>query len=524
MCRAVAIVVCLCLFSGMVDHRAEADDPVVLSRQLDQLVKRGCVADGLTPLESCHDSEFLRRVWLDLAGRIPPLTEVVKLASGTKLNRQEVVLRLLKSSDFSRHWGRVWTEYLTERRPFETEGYDGRRLQQFLTESFHENRPYDEVVRDLLTGEGTSDTSGAVNFLLRYDAEPVPLAGAVSRKFLGLSLHCAECHDHPHARWKQMEFWGLAAHFARLRKMTPTNPGNGEMFFAVIERPRGELLVADKLAKPNVPGEPTQKTVFPQLPGLPRTDAKKPRRGVLVEWLVNSENPYLSRHLVNLVWERLIGEKLVSNLDQWPLQTQTTESELLNLLAEDCILHHWDVQRLVQIIAMSETYHRSSHEEPSSKPPTDSRQKERELTHWSRARIRPLSADQLHLSIAQAFAYHHDEEDHRIAESTGEDFTQDIPANNLGTTPFTLGRAISLYNSDYIRGAAELGVQAAIRLYGPSAGVEQIERLFMLLLSRLPTTEELELFQDLASENEPQEGLNDVVWVLLNSTEFVTNH
>ena len=142
MCRAVAIVVCLCLFSGMVDHRAEADDPVVLSRQLDQLVKRGCVADGLTPLESCHDSEFLRRVWLDLAGRIPPLTEVVKLASGTKLNRQEVVLRLLKSSDFSRHWGRVWTEYLTERRPFETEGYDGRRLQQFLTESFHENRPY----------------------------------------------------------------------------------------------------------------------------------------------------------------------------------------------------------------------------------------------------------------------------------------------------------------------------------------------------------------------------------------------
>ena len=144
--------------------------------------------------------------------------------------------------------------------------------------------------------------------------------------------------------------------------------------------------------------------------------------------------------------------------------------------------------------------------------------------HWGRARIRPLSADQLHLSLGQAFGYHYDENDHRLAVATGEEFTQDIPVNNLGATPLTLARTLSLYNSEYARGAVELGSEAAIRLYGPTVGAEHVERLFMSLLSRRPSTDELEFFQDLGGESDPREGLQDIVWVLLNSTEFITNH
>lgn len=512
------------VFVGSACHSADLSGISAVSGRIDQLVEQGCAYDDITPLGTCTDGEF-SRVWLDLAGRTPPLADVKKGLSG--LDRPEAVVRLLKSPEFARHWGRLWTEYLTDRRPFVTEGYDGRRLLQFMTEAFRDNQPYAELVSELILGEGTSDVSGSVNFLLRYNAEPVPLAGAVSQKFLGLSMQCAECHDHPLALEAE-RILGTGRSFARLRKMNPTNPEDGESFFVVIERPRGELSMIDKRAKPDENGDQPKKTIFPQLPGSPRTDAAKQRRNVVVEWLTSPENPYLSRHLTNLVWEKLLGARLIPNLDQWPPEASTTNTEILNLLAEDVSQHNWDTQRLIQAIVLSKSYQRSSHSDGVSDPTidakTDSPRHERERSHWSRARIRPLSADQLHLSIGQALGYHHDENDYRLAEATGEEFTQDIPENNLGSLPSTLGRALSLYNSDYVRGAAEFGSETAIRLYGPAASAEHIDRFCLALLSRPPTTEELEFFQDLGSEGDARAGLQDIIWVLLNSSEFVTNH
>ena len=513
-----------CLVFGSACLAVDTSETTFVIAQIDQVVKAGCTNERVTLLNTCSDAEFVRRVWLDLAGRTPPLVEVKAVVGGSSLNRGEVVQRLLKSPEFARNWGRLWAEYLTDRRPFETDGYDGPRLLQFLTEAFRENQSYAELVSDLILGEGTSDVNGSVNFLLRFNAEPGPLTGAVSQKFLGLSLQCAECHDHPHARWKQQDFWGLAAHFARLRKMTPTQPEEGESFFVVIERPAGELRVEDKRAKPDENGAAPTRTVYPQLPGLPRSNVSKQRRAVLVEWLTQPSNPYLSRHLVNSVWERLLGEGLVQNLDHWPPTTGNTNSELLNLLADDFTSHNWNIQRLIQTIVLSETYQRSSSTAEQGGATVDALQKEQQLSHWGRARIRPLSADQLHLSLGQAFGYHYDENDYRLAVATGEEFTQDIPVNNLGASSLTLGRTLSLYNSEYVRGAVELGSEAAIRLYGPTVGTEHVERLFMSLLSRSPSTDELEFFQDLGGEADPREGLQDIVWVLLNSTEFITNH
>lgn len=506
-------------------HSADRHDPASatsVSQEIDRLVEQGCLSERIDRIGPCSDREFLRRVWLDLAGRTPPLAEVK--ASQNGIDRTQIVQRLLKSEEYARHWGRVWTEYLTDRRPFETEGYDGRRLLQFLTDFFRENRPYSELVSDLILGEGTSDVSGSANFLLRYNAEPIPLAGAVSQKFLGLSMQCAECHDHPHAPWKQKDFWGLAAHFARLRKMTPTNPEDGESFFVVIERPRGELVMVDKRAQPNEAGQHPRKTIFPQLPASPRSDAARQRRDVLVEWLTKPDNQYLSRHLANIVWERLLGDKLVQNLDHWPAESSTTNKELLNLLADDLTQHEWNFSRLIQIITLSHTYQRGCYSQNEPRETVDAKLVEQQVSNWARGRIRPLSADQLHLSIGQALGYHHDENDHRLAESTGEEFTQDIPKNNLGSLSFSLQRSLALYNSDYVRGAAELGAEAVVRLYGNASGAEHIERLFLSLLSRPPTAEELEFFQDLGGEGEPREGLQDVLWVLLNSSEFLTNH
>ncbi|MDX1970699.1 MAG: DUF1549 domain-containing protein, partial [Planctomycetaceae bacterium] len=393
--------------------------PALVSRQIDELAQAACQTAGVTVLAPCSDQEFLRRVWLDLAGRTPPLNAFTQRQGNGTLDRAAVIGELLKSPEFGKHWGRLWTEFLTDRRPFDTQEYDARRLQHYLTESFAKNLPYNQLIAELMGGVGTSDSSGPVNFLLRYNVEPAALAGAVSQKLLGVTLQCAECHDHPHAAWKQKDFWGLAAHFARLRKMTPTNPQEGEAFSVVIERPRGELSIPDKQSTPTDEGRYARKTVFPQLPGAPRDAGSKPRRDLLVHWMTAPENPYLSRNFVNVVWERLIGTRLVINLDEEPSATTSTAASILDLLAADFSAQKFDTQRLIQTILLSDTYQRSSIEaSPPASTTEDLRRAEEQMLHWARARIRPLSADQLHLSIAQAFGYHFDESDFRLAEAT----------------------------------------------------------------------------------------------------------
>jgi hypothetical protein len=540
-----------------------------LSRRIDERVAKACAADGIKPAPVCDDATFLRRVWLDLAGRVPPLEETRRLFPGdeavgepVKLDRAAVVDGLLKSKEFAGYWGSMWVEYLTDRRPYDTQEYDGRLLLRSLRDAFAANTPYDKLAADLLQGDGASDTSGSANFLLRYAAEPGPLAGAVGRKFLGLTIQCAECHNHPHASWTKDDFWGLAAYFGRLRRMNPNNPQEGENFVIVVERPRGELLLVDKQAKANDDGEYPMRTVFPRLPGTTRTDTSKHRRAALIEWVTSPDNPYFARHGANEVWFRLTGDRLVDTLDKLPKEDGSLAAGLLEDLRASFVASSFDTHALIRGIVLSDTYQRGTLEPtaaPSASPvlakappakvssrietakadtakkdapkPSDaeavaakSASPPSEAFRLSRASVRPLSADQLHLSLASATGYHLDDNDHRLAMATGEEFTYDQPVNSFSDTPSSLRRSLALFNSDHVRGATDVLAETTLRVHGPSAGAEHIRRLFVALLTRDPRPDELEAFLALAGGDSPKVGLEDVVWVIVNSAEFGSNH
>ncbi len=564
-----------------------------LSRRIDERVAKACAAEGIEPATVCDDATFLRRVWLDLAGRVPPLEETRRLfpvddaaAVPVKLDRAAVVDGLLKSKEFAGYWGSMWVEYLTDRRPYDTQEYDGRLLLRSLRDAFAVNMPYDKLVADLIQGDGASDTSGSANFLLRYDAEPGPLAGAVGRKFLGLSIQCAECHNHPHASWTKDDFWGLAAYFGRLRRMNPNNPQEGENFVIVVERPRGELLLVDKQAKANDDGQYPMRTVFPRLPGTTRTDTSRHRRAALIEWVTSPDNPYFARHGANEIWFRLTGSRLVDTLDKLPKEDGSLAAGLLEDLRGSFVASQFDTQALIRGIVLSDTYQRGTPEPPSTpsaapalakaspakvpakietakadtaksgnkpesaktepaktesvkpdavrkdapKPAdgetlaTKSASPPSEAFRWSRASVRPLSADQLHLSLASASGYHLDDNDHRLAMATGEEFTYDQPVNSFSDTPSSLRRSLALFNSDHVRGATDVLAETTLRVHGPSAGAEHIRRLFVALLTRVPRPDELEAFLALAGGDSPKAGLEDVVWVIVNSAEFGSNH
>jgi hypothetical protein len=575
-------------FVGQAPATRAAPELPAAALKIDERIATACAAEKITPAAVVDDATFLRRAWLDLAGRVPPLTEVQKLSAEKPLDRAATIDGLLGSREFASYWALLWTEYLTDRRPFDQDGYNGRTLLRSLSTAFARNQPYNELVADLLHGEGDSDVSGPANFLMRYGPEASPMAGAVGQKFLGLTIQCAECHNHPHAGWTQGDFWGLAAYFARLRKMNPAEQIEGmDDFSIVVERSRGELLLVDKKAKANENGEYPMRTVFPKLPGMTTTDMSKSRRAALVTWATSAENPYFARHAVNQVWFRLMGAKLVDTLDKLPVSEQGLSATLLNDLQTAFVDSRFDLRELIRSIMLSDAYQRSSVatmptpsgdtvakapikypvtkqaaasepgakkpagekssgekpggekstggkpaaekavEKPAAKPAESAPAPTRadpQLALFARAMIRPLSADQLHLSLGSSLGFYYDDNDHRLAVATGEEFTYDVPGQSFSDVPASLRRSLALFNSDHVRGAAEVAAESTLRVFGNAAGAEHIERLFEMLLVRKPTPEELELLLELAGGDSPKTGLEDVAWVLLNSAEFNTNH
>jgi hypothetical protein len=505
------------------------------SQQLDAALVQFYQANGISPAAAADDATFLRRLWLDAAGRTPPVAEVRKFLASKQADKRDVLIdELLESQHAANHFGRLWTEFLTDRRPFEQPEYNGRIVQNYLRDAWLAKKSYRTVVSELLAGEGGSDTSGPANFLLRYSAQPTPLAGAVSKKFLGLTMQCAECHDHPFAAWKRTEFWGLAAHFGRLRRMQPVEVPAGDQeqqaFVLVVERGTGELRIPDQEAKPDENGNRPYKAVYPQLPGqadaaVVDSPATTSRRQPLIDWVTADDNPYFAKHYVNRTWERLLGAPLVASFERPPPGDKVSafKAELLELLAKDFVASGYDLAQPLRTILKSQAYQRdAASSKESAATSTVSESQHRELL--ARYPVRPLSADETFLAMAQATGYKGDFSDSEVSALAREDFGYDQATNAFSTQPLSVQRGLSLLNSDHVRGACDMAAAATQRMFGTTPGPKHIEWLFLAAYGRPPRAKEVEAMLKLAGEEDAAAGLHDVAWTLLNSAEFNTNH
>ena len=507
--------------------------PLPTSEQLDAKLAAFYQSANLAVAPAADDATFYRRLWLDVTGRTPPVADVRKfLASGESDKRAAAVDALLDSPHAANHFGRWWAEYLTDRRPFEQPEYNGRLVQNYLRDAWTEKRNYRDVVAELLAGEGGSDTSGPANFLLRYSAQPAPLAGAVSKKFLGVTLQCAECHDHPFAQWKQTEFWGLAAYFARLRRMQPVEVPVGEQdqtaFVLVVERGQGELRIPDTSIPLDKDGNRPLKAVYPQLPGSKEAalvgTAGGGRRQPLIAWITAEDNPYFARHYVNRTWERLFGAPLVVSFELPPAgdKASALKGELLELLAQDFAASGYDLKQPLRTILNSQAWQRSAAPVAGDAAAAQSETLSREVL--ARYPVRSLSADETFLSIAQATGFRGDFSDAEISQLTREDFGYDQPTPVFSAQPFSVQRGLSLLNSDHVRGACDMAATATQRMFGNTPGPRHIEWLVLSAYGRPPAAKEVEALLKLAAAEDAAAGLHDVAWTLFNSAEFNTNH
>ncbi|MGE0756754.1 MAG: DUF1549 domain-containing protein, partial [Pirellulaceae bacterium] len=376
-CRTTCHVVCLlCLAQGLQPQRAAADETAApLNRQIDEFIAQRLVELKLIPASVSSDAEFLRRVSLDLTGVIPTADLARKfLDDATPDKRQRLIDRLLTSSDHAIHAARVLDVMLIERRIPTITSYDvpAAKWRLYLTEAVAENRPWDQVVRDILSSDGTDERHAAgVKFFLVRDVSAHQLTRDVGRLFLGIDLQCAQCHDDPRIdSYRQADYYGIYAFLQRVTAFRDNDKNLslvGESaigkatFVSVFTAQSGET-------NPRLPGgvmipDPEWEKGNEYLVKPGPKDRGVPaysRRLKLAELLPRAETQGFSRNMVNRLWAMLMGRGLVHPLDLHHETNPPSHPELLDHLERWFIEHQFDLKALLREMLLSQTYQRSS--------------------------------------------------------------------------------------------------------------------------------------------------------------------
>ena len=502
-------------------------DESVLAK-VDQTLATLWQDQNIRPVAPASEVELLRRVYLDLAGRTPTVTEVRHYLKDTDVNRYpKLVAKLLASADHASHLATTWRTILIP------EGVDltvfgGREaFDRWLAERLEAGDAYDSIVRKLLLAEGRLSTSGPLLFYSAAKLDPDRLAAQTSRVFLGIRLECAQCHDHPFEPWKQTDFWSYAAFFARISR-PQAELATVSTVMQVRDVDHGDVTLPEstQAVPPRLLGESAIKMEL---------DPTAVRRQQLADWLTSPENPYFARATVNRLWSLLFGRGIVDPVDDFGNKNPPISPELLDTLASQLIESKFNLRRVLSTIALSRAYRLSS--AASANNNVDESQKR--LRHFAQMELKSLTAPQLYDCITVA----------TLLQQTGASTNMAFQLNRFGNTSraefiqqfaspvdnrieFMAGipQALTLMNGGLIDSATGMATSGLLKsLEAPFFTNDQrVEVLFLATLSRQPTDSEWTMLRDAVPTNaslaDRNEALADILWALLNSAEFTLNH
>lgn len=519
---------------------ATADELPSAGLSIEQVVDRCLDArlkdEGVTPAGPADDANLIRRLTLDLAGRIPTVDEVRGYVASTATDKRvRLVDRLLAAPSFARHQATA----------FDTMLMSGTRgsVRTYLLTAFAENRPWDRIYRELMLPDA-KDAKGksAAEFLRSRVRDLDKLTAEVSSIFFGVNVSCARCHDHPLVRdWKQDHFYGMKSFFSRTYesggrlaerefglvkfKTTKGVERQARMMFLT-----GKAIETDTLK--DVPGKkgkikPERRWATKDQP--PPPPPKFSARAQLVKLsLEPGQRDFFARSIVNRVWHRLFGYGLVMPLDQMHSENPPSHPDLLEWLARDTVAHGYDLRRLVRGLVLSRAYSRDSRWQKGATPAP---------SLFAVARVRPLTPMQLAVSLRLAVA------DPKTLAATlppaeSEKRLQGLESSAAGWTRFFeqpgddfqvgVGEALFFSNADRIQ--KELLSEGGDRLLGRLKQMknadEAIDLAVRTVLSRSPRDEDRKLLGEYLNRrvDRPAEAHRQMVWALLSSAEFRFNY
>jgi hypothetical protein len=499
--------------------RAETEklSALALATRIDEHLAARWKARKVTPAPRADDAELVRRLTLDLTGRIPDILAARDFADNPAKDKVgKLIDKLLADDRYATHFSNVWRSWFLPDSNDPQVMYLVPAFETWLRQQFKNKAAYNTMATAIITGQ-TAGARGADAFYQANQFKAESLASATSRLFLGVKLECAQCHNHPFAKWQRKQFWEFAAFFSGINNRSGLRFGTG-IPQATTTEGTGEI---------KIPG--TDKTVKARF-----LDGKMPKwkgdtRATLADWITTADNPYFARAAVNRYWEYLMGIGLVEPVDEESADNPASHPELLTLLAKQFAANNFDLGYLIRAITLSQAYQLSSKQTHPSQG--DSRL-------FARRKVRGLSPEQLFDSLALATGQK-DEEPVNPAFFRGvnpasprADFLRRFPGQAKRTEQqVSILQALYLMNGKIVADATSLEHNKNLAIIAQATTVRtsrRIEQLFLITLARKPTAAETARLVKYVDEGGPSKdsalALCDVFWVLLNSSEFCVNH
>lgn len=495
------------------------------SGQLDALLDR---ERGPVTTQPAPEDQWVRRVYLDVIGELPAPADIKEYLSDPAPDKKaRLIDRLLAMPQYGRNWGRYWSDVISYHATVATNLPSLFREQDWLADQFNRNVGWDKIVAEILTARGESTNTPQGFFIASMEAKPEELAGEAARVFLGVQIACAQCHDHPTESWKREQFHELASFFGRViarRKKVDTAalPKKvAPIVFEVMEKPaRREYRMPD-LKNPSAPGKVVP-PVFLAGQTIPLDAGDRERRAALASYVTSPRNPYFAKALVNRVWSELLGRGFVSPVDDLGPSREVTAPRTFEALAGSFTATHYDLKRLFRTILNSRVY-----AEAGSEPADDAP---------SFARVEPsrLSSDQVLDALDWVLG--------NIDDGVGVPYRgRQLTIRGLFKTAFgydpsidqkevegSILQALALMNHPRVHSRIEASTPDSLLdklLRQNLSDDKMIEALYLRALARRPTAEEVTTCLDyLGQAPTKREAFEDVLWSLVNSTEFLYNH
>lgn len=508
-------------------------DPYQLAARIDAALAARWDAEKVVPAPAAADAEFVRRAYLDLVGRIPSAFEAREFlddpSGGDAIaKRRRLIDNLLDRAGYAYHFANSWRDVIL---PGVATNVETRALapsfETWLRLRFAANTPWDRLAAEVLTanlgamenqrgnplGNANAAPSPAAFYLVN-ERKPENLAASASRIFLGVQVQCAQCHDHPFAKWRRTEFWSLAAFFDGLQETADASTAG----LVQIRIPETDITVPAAF----LDGKP------------PIFNANEGRRTALARWATQLDNPFFAKACVNRLWDHFMGRGLVEPVDDLDVANAPSHPELFDELAQQFQLHGYDFKYLIRAIVASRAYQLSSRlgdADPDAANKLDP-------AFFARMPLRRMTAEQLFDSLARATGFREqpptNQQLNPFAVDTARAEFQTKFANQTlrrADSQTTILQALSLMNGKFTADATALDRSETLAAVVEAPfldDADRIETLFLATLSRRPTPEESVQLVEYIRQGGPggnsKEALADVFWALLNSAEFILNH
>ena len=482
----------------------------------------------LAPSKLADDATFLRRASLNTAGVLPTSEEVENFLADSAANKREKAIdRLLARDEFVDYWAYKWSDLLlvSSRRLNSTAMW---AFYDWIRQSVKENKPWNQFAREIFLSSGSTRQNGALNYFVLHK-DPIDLSENATLAFLGQRIMCARCHNHPLEKWTQTQYYQMANLFARVGVKNGTMGDN-----IVFAKASGDIL-HPRLAKP-LPPTPLDGQSMP-------LDSTDDRRVVFANWLTSPDNPMFARTVVNRVWANFLGRGLVDPVDDVRASNAASNEELFAALTKDFVDHGYDVRRLIRTILNSSVYQLSSDANATNQA---------DNIYYSKHIVRRLAAEVILDAMSQvtgtptAFAGYpagtralqlpDTQVKSDFLTSFGRPPRITCEAAERSSDP-TIAQALAVINGDTLNkklSAPEGSIALFLKLGLSDRRI--LEYMYLSAFSRYPTdgerqavaaaleSAELAKGSEQARREAHRQALEDMVWALLTSKEFLFNH